>query len=114
MIRRWRISIRWALSWRKTAKIGIRANDYARAHKRFDGDILHPGQRRRYGAVYIYSMCLMMEMQWLKSQAIHSGEYFHGPFEMTDFDTPFIIVKGVDDCRYLDERAEAFCRRVLR
>ena len=88
-----------------------RANDYARAHKRFDGVYYTMASGSSYGAVYIYSMCLMMEMQWLKSQAIHSGEYFHGPFEMTDFDTPFIIVKGVDDCRYLDERAEAFCRR---
>ena len=37
---------------------------------------------------YSTSICLMMEMQWVNSSAIHSGEYFHGPFEITDRETP--------------------------
>ena len=31
---------------------------------------------------YSFSMFLMMEMQWLPSSTFHTGEFFHGPFEM--------------------------------
>ncbi|MFR5991047.1 MAG: hypothetical protein ACLUGP_12050 [Faecalibacterium prausnitzii] len=29
-----------------------------------------------------------MEMQWIHSGTIHTGEFFHGPFEVTDANTP--------------------------
>ncbi|QOV19132.1 SIS domain-containing protein [Blautia liquoris] len=64
-----------------------------------------------YGEAYSFTSCLLMEMQWIHSSAIHSGEYFHGPFEITDFDVPFIIIKGVGATRPLDDRAYAFCKK---
>lgn len=64
-----------------------------------------------YGVAYSFAVCLLMEMQWIHSNAIHSGEYFHGPFEATDYDVPFIIIKGLDECRFMDERAHAFCQK---
>lgn len=64
-----------------------------------------------YGEAYSFAICLLMEMQWIHSHAIHAGEYFHGPFEVTDFDVPFIIIKGVGATRPLDERAYAFCKK---
>ncbi|MDI9440457.1 MAG: SIS domain-containing protein [Bacillota bacterium] len=64
-----------------------------------------------YGPTYAFAACLLQEMQWVHSNAIHSGEYFHGPFEITDYDVPFVIVKGLDETRPLDERAEAFCKK---
>ncbi len=87
-----------------------RASEYAQRHKRSQ-NIYTMASGSSYGAAYIYSICLMMEMQWIHSQAIHSGEYFHGPFEITDSDVPFLLVKGIDECRPLDERAEAFCKK---
>ena len=30
-----------------------------------------------YGEAYSFAICLLMEMQWIHSHAIHSGEYFH-------------------------------------
>ena len=30
----------------------------------------------------------MMEMQWINSGSFHSGEFFHGPFEIVDKDVP--------------------------
>ena len=63
------------------------------------------------GETYSFSICLLMEMQWINSSCIHSGEYFHGPFEVTDFDVPFIIVKGLGCTRPLDERAYNFCSK---
>lgn len=64
-----------------------------------------------YGECYSYAICLMMEMQWIHASCIHSGEYFHGPFEVTDYDVPFIIVKSYGSTRPLDERAQKFCQK---
>lgn len=64
-----------------------------------------------YGEAYSFAICLLMEMQWIHSNCIHSGEYFHGPFEITDYDVPFIIIKGLGSTRPLDERAYNFCRK---
>src|SRR5579875_568412 len=30
-----------------------------------------------YGVAYSYAICILMEMQWIHSHAIHAGEYFH-------------------------------------
>ena len=69
------------------------------------------GSGANYGEAYSFAICLLMEMQWIHSNAIHSGEYFHGPFEVTDFDVPFIVIKGIGATRPLDERAYDFCRK---
>lgn len=90
---------------------------YAAAAKQFGSDykreslIYTMASGANYGVAYSFAICLLMEMQWIHSNAIHSGEYFHGPFEATDFDVPFIIIKGLDECRPLDERAHAFCKK---
>ena len=31
---------------------------------------------------YSFSICLLMEMQWINSGSFHDGEFFHGPFEI--------------------------------
>lgn len=64
-----------------------------------------------WGVSYVYSMGMLQEMQWVHSAAIHSGEYFHGPFEITDNETPFIMLVGAGKTRPLDERALSFLRR---
>ena len=64
-----------------------------------------------YGVAYSFAICLLQEMQWVHAAAIHSGEYFHGPFEITDYDVPFIIIKNSGETRPLDERAAAFCEK---
>lgn len=69
------------------------------------------GSGANYGEMYSLAICLFMEMQWIHSNCIHSGEYFHGPFEVTDFDVPFVLVKGIGAARPLDERAYQFCRK---
>lgn len=64
-----------------------------------------------YGAAYSFAICVLMEMQWINSQAIHANEFFHGPFEVVDSSRAFILMKGLDSTRPLEERAEAFLRR---
>lgn len=64
-----------------------------------------------YGVAYSFSICILMEMQWVHSHAIHAGEYFHGPFEIIDKETPFIILLGLDETRPLEERALDFSKK---
>ncbi|WP_083709869.1 SIS domain-containing protein [Leifsonia sp. ALI-44-B] len=61
-----------------------------------------------YGTAYSFAICLLQEMQWIHSQAIHAGEYFHGPFEVTDRDVPFIALVGLDETRAIEQRAVDF------
>lgn len=86
------------------------AKAFGRAYRREDL-IYTMGSGSSYGLAYSLAICYLMEIQWIHSHAIHSGEYFHGPFEVTDDDVPFIIFKGLDETRPLDERAYAFCKK---
>ncbi|MFK4303311.1 MULTISPECIES: SIS domain-containing protein [unclassified Paenibacillus] len=61
-----------------------------------------------YGHAYGFAICSLMEMQWLHAASIHSGEFFHGPFEVTDKETPFILMINEGRTRALDERARTF------
>lgn len=83
---------------------------WAKKYKR-ESLIYTMGSGSSYGEAYSFAICLLMEMQWVHSSCIHSGEYFHGPFEVTDFDVPFIIIKGIGATRPLDERAYNFCTK---
>lgn len=64
-----------------------------------------------YGAAYSFAICVLMEMQWINSQAIHANEFFHGPFEVLDKDRAFILMKGLDSTRPIEERADEFLHR---
>ncbi|MBK1865538.1 SIS domain-containing protein [Taklimakanibacter albus] len=64
-----------------------------------------------YGAAYSFSTCVLMEMQWYDSQAIHANEFFHGPFEVVDENAAFIVLVGSDETRRLSERARDFLLR---
>ena len=86
------------------------AKNWAKAQKR-DPIIYTIGSGINYGEVYSTAMCWFMEMQWINSGCIHSGEYFHGPFEITDYDVPFILVKSMGNTRHLDQRVEDFATK---
>ena len=64
-----------------------------------------------YGHAYGFAICSLMEMQWLHASAIHSGEFFHGPFEITDKQTNFIVLINEGRTRPLDERVITFLER---
>ena len=65
-----------------------------------------------YGAAYAFSTCVLMEMQRYASQAIHADEFFHGPFEVTDPSSAFVLLKSLGASRAMEERAEAFLHRM--
>lgn len=90
-------------------QVAQRAKAFAEEHKN-DSVIYTMGSGAGYGAAYMESICIFMEMQWLDSSSIHTGEFFHGPFEITDANRPFMIQISEGSTRALDERALKFLR----
>lgn len=86
------------------------AEEFGKKYKREDVIYLM-ASGAYYPQAYSFTSCLLMEMLWVHSNAIHTGEYFHGPFEVTDFDVPFLIIKSNGPTRLLDERAIAFAEK---
>jgi fructoselysine 6-phosphate deglycase len=88
----------------------LKAQDFAQVYK--DEKIIYTmASGANFGVAYSFAICILMEMQWVHSHAIHAGEYFHGPFEILDEDIPFIILLGLDETRPLEERALEFSQR---
>ncbi|MEV2255443.1 SIS domain-containing protein [Streptomyces sp. NPDC050147] len=84
---------------------------FADAHKDNDYHFLIGGGNL-WGFTYLYSMCILEEMQWLRTTRVHSAEFFHGSLELLEADTSVIIFQGEDETRALTDRAEAFAKRV--
>ena len=63
-----------------------------------------------YGVAYSMCCCHFMEMQWKHAVCLHTGEYFHGPFETTDKKLPMILLMSEGRTRALDERCLKFLR----
>ncbi|WJY14747.1 SIS domain-containing protein [Pectobacteriaceae bacterium CE90] len=87
-----------------------RADAFAEEYKN-DRVIYTMASGAGYGAAYLQSTCIFMEMQWINSACIHSGEFFHGPFEITDANIPFMIQISEGKTRSVDERALAFLKK---
>ena len=51
---------------------------------------------------YAFSICLLMEMQWINSGSFHDGEFFHGPFEIVDKGVPFLLLMNDGRTRAMD------------
>lgn len=64
-----------------------------------------------YGTAYSMASCHLMEMQTKHAVILHSGEYFHGPFETTDEKLPMVLFKGSGKTRLLDDRVEKFINK---
>ncbi len=64
-----------------------------------------------YEVAYAFSICLLMEMQWINSGTFHDGEFFHGPFEITEKGVPFILLMNDGKTREMDSRTLTFLNR---
>ena len=65
-----------------------------------------------WGFTYLYSMCILEEMQWLRTTRVHSAEFFHGSLELLEEDTSVIVFQGEDETRALTDRVERFVKQV--
>ena len=72
-------------------------------------DIIYTmGTGTAWAAAQQQTICIFMEMQWINSSVIHCDEFFNGPFEITENDTAYLLLKSTGRTREVDERAIAF------
>lgn len=62
--------------------------------------------------IYLHAMCILEEMQWIRTKSIQSAEFFHGTLEVIEKDTPVFLVKGVDATRPIDDRVENLIKKL--
>ncbi len=74
-----------------------------------DDRIYHVASGPGFTTAYVFGVCILMEMLWLHSYPIEAAEFFHGPFEIVDKQTPMILITGEDPSRPLMERVVKFC-----
>lgn len=65
-----------------------------------------------WGECLLYSMCLLEEMQWIRTRPVSSSQFFHGTLELVEPGVPVFIIKGEDEFREQDNRVESFCRKI--
>lgn len=82
------------------------ANDYKDAEY-----FMTLGAGSVWGETYSYAICILEEMQWIKAQPVHAGEFFHGSFEIVQEDTNLIVLQGEDLTRPLLDRVVTFANK---
>ena len=65
-----------------------------------------------WGEAYDYAMCILEEMQWIRTKSIHAAEFFHGTLELVEKDTSILLLYGEDETRPLMDRVLKFAKNV--
>jgi fructoselysine 6-phosphate deglycase len=94
-----------------TAEIGDRRAAEEARQLKDDRILYHVAAGPMFASAYVFGVCVLMEMQWMHSVALEAAEFFHGPFEIVDQNTPLILMKGEDPSRPLIDRVERFCKK---
>ncbi|GAA0432775.1 SIS domain-containing protein [Leifsonia naganoensis] len=80
---------------------------FAQKHAETDYHFL-VGSGNLWGFTYLYSMCILEEMQWLRTTRVHAAEFFHGSLELIEKDTSLLLFVGEDETRPLMDRVHSF------
>lgn len=91
-------------------QVGKSAREFAEVYKDAP-NVYVLGSGATAEVAYATSLCLFLEMQWINSASIHSGEFFHGALEITDKDVPFLLFMNEGKTREMDTRALDFLNR---
>ncbi|MCH3918106.1 MAG: SIS domain-containing protein [Spirochaetia bacterium] len=70
------------------------------------------GSGMLWGEAYDYAMCILEEMQWLKTKSIHAAEFFHGTLELVEKDMSIIMLYGEDETEPLMDRVKKFASTI--
>ena len=57
---------------------------------------------------FYYGMCILEEMQWIRTRPVNAAHFFHGPLELVEPGVSCLLMKGEDGSRSLVERVERF------
>lgn len=61
-----------------------------------------------YAEAYYFGMCILEEMQWIRTRPVHAADFFHGTLELLEPDVSVFLLKGEDATRPLADRVENF------
>ena len=86
------------------------ATEDARLYKD-DDFVMVMGSGPTYTNAYVFGVCILMEMQWMHTFTGEAAEFFHGPFEVVDENTPVMLFIGEDPSRPVSERVLRFCQK---
>jgi fructoselysine-6-phosphate deglycase len=87
-----------------------RAQEIARIIAGFPYHII-TGAGSSWPEAYYYGMCILEEMQWIKTRPVHAADFFHGTLELVDSGTSVVLLTNEDPTRPLLDRVESFARR---
>ncbi|ASY65280.1 Glucosamine--fructose-6-phosphate aminotransferase [isomerizing] (plasmid) [Sinorhizobium sojae CCBAU 05684] len=57
---------------------------------------------------FYYGMCILEEMQWIRTRPVHASDFFHGTLELVERGVSVILFKGEDKLRQLADRVQNF------
>jgi fructoselysine-6-phosphate deglycase len=57
---------------------------------------------------FYYGMCILEEMQWIRTRPVHASDFFHGTLELVEKDVSVVLFQGEDALRPLAERVQNF------
>lgn len=61
---------------------------------------------------YYYGMCILEEMQWIKTRPVQAADFFHGTLELVEKGVSVIVFEGEDYSRPIVERVKRFLPQV--
>jgi fructoselysine-6-phosphate deglycase len=84
-----------------------KAEDFAKILAGSDYHIV-TGAGNAWPEAFYYGMCILEEMQWIRTRPVHASDFFHGTLELVDKNVSVILFKGEDECRPVADRVENF------
>jgi fructoselysine-6-phosphate deglycase len=66
------------------------------------------GAGNSWPEAHYYAMCILEEMQWIRTRPVHAAHFFHGTLELVETGVSLFVFQGEDECRPLTERVIAF------
>jgi fructoselysine-6-phosphate deglycase len=84
-----------------------RAGEVARRIAETDYHII-TGAGSTWPQAWYYGMCILEEMQWIRTRPVHASDFFHGTLELVEEGVSVLLLKGEDAARPLVERVEKF------
>jgi fructoselysine-6-phosphate deglycase len=66
------------------------------------------GAGNAWPQAHYYGMCILEEMQWIRTRPVHASDFFHGTLELLERGVSVLLLKGEGPARPLAERVERF------
>ncbi len=85
----------------------LRADELAAMLQGNDFHII-TGAGSTWAEAFYYGMCILEEMQWIRTRPVHASDFFHGTLELVEPGVSVVLLKGEDGGRTLVERVEKF------